>query len=116
MVGEEIDYIEKNIDAANPTQTTATLTNITVNYLGSGTAVVGAHRSQEATLVAGSSSQRVSFLGPVSTPYFLWWRTYNVSGEQVGVQISEASMDANGFTVTDCVENCTIKYGAIPFQ
>jgi len=105
-VAKEIDRIEKYAGIAASADT-GTRTVITPS---SGITVVGGSPAKTASLIAGSTSQRVNFSKTIKGAFILNWRCYNGAGESVGVTILETSIDSNGFTVTYCDSDCTIAY------
>jgi len=109
MIGEEIDRIEKAMTTGVIPATAPRLIPT------SGTVVFpGNYPSNTASLVAGSTPQRVNFTEKIEGAFTMWWKSYNSSGEGVGITIPPSSIDGLGFTVTYCDSDCTIQYGTQP--
>ena len=106
-VGKESDHILKYMSVAPSPDTGARTTVVPVS---SGTLIVATSPASTASLVAGSTSQRVNYSRPILGSYILNWRCYNANGDSVGVTILPGNQDSGGFTVTYCDSDCTIAY------
>lgn len=108
----EFKEIERTAGAAAGS-TTIVLSSGGSGSSGGGSVIVN-YRAQSASLTAGTSSQYVPFTTPITSSFVLWWRTDDGAGGSPGVLILPTDITANGFTVTDCLADCTIYYGALP--